>query len=236
MVVLQAISRRPEASRKPGPARGDLVLTQDSLPETLGEWRQVAFEAAPAPEDLAQGQYWWVHQWKYTRQKALAIVSFDQLGENHWHELTYCYRNQDRTIEQRDVYGAPEAGGKFVVAKMRGEQGDLAVLVFSVFFEDGQWVTPPSLILGQPDIRKSDDTLTGRIIERIRPSLDFAEVDTGHDRALQCQVLVGCDEDQLQSTIDAAIALHLESRSRFRDHWLAHSNRTNDNDSLRVSE
>jgi hypothetical protein len=226
MVALQVISKRPEASRKPGPARGDLVLGRDSLPATMGEWQKVAFKAAPAPEDLAQGQYWWVHQWNYTRQNNVAIVSFDQLGENQWHELTYCYRNQNRTIEQRDVFEDPESGGKFVVATMRGQQGDLAVLVFSVFFEDGQWATPPGVNLGLLNAKKPgeqhDDTIADRARRRFQPTITFDGADAGHDRALQCQVLIGCDEAHLQATIDSAIELHLASRSRFRDHWLVH--------------
>jgi hypothetical protein len=236
MVVFQAISKKPEASRKPGPARGDLVLTRDSLPATLAEWQQVAFEAAPAPEDLAQGQFWWVHRWKYARENNLAIVSFDQLGENQWHELTYCYRNQNRTIEKRDVYEDPNTRGKFVVATMRGEPGDLAVLVYSVFFEDGQWATPPSVNLGLLNTKKSRDTLVGRAQQRFQPIIDFTDADVGHERALQCQVLVGCDEASLQSAINSAIEMHLKSRSRFRDFWLAHVMRKSEMESTNAAE
>ena len=209
---------------KAGPDRGDVILQEDSLPDLIGDWQRLKFIPAKTPESLTVGVYWWVHQWIYGRNNQNAIVSFDQLGEDQWHELTYCYRTQDWVIVQRDVYEDLEQGGQYIAVKMHREDGELAVLVFSVFFEDGQWAVPPTVNLSRMnEFNPANPRLGDRMRGRVDPISSFAEPVSGHDRALQCQVLISCNETNFAETLDSAVHLHLESRLRFRAGWLKHA-------------
>jgi hypothetical protein len=105
MGLLQTLARPSGARReKPGPTRGDLVLTEEALPAELAGWALTKFIPAPPVDQLPEGQYWWVHQWQYQKDGTNALVSFDQLGEDQWHELTYCYRILDWTIHRADSW------------------------------------------------------------------------------------------------------------------------------------
>lgn len=223
MIVLQVFSSRvtPE-SRIPGAARGDMVLTQDALPETIGNWKQVSFEPAPPPEQLPKGQYWWVHQWQYADDKNSAIVSCDQLGEDEWHELTYCYRNLEWTIHDRTEYpGNDSDGGPYVVAELRRASGETAMLVFSVFFEDGTWAAPPTVNLTHVNEKHTPEFFE-KVLQRTLPIVTSGAPTSDHARAIQCQVLVSNFHAEIKSELDSAIQLHLASRKYFQSKWLKH--------------
>ncbi len=223
MIALQIFDVGGSRKRPtPGPSRGDMVLTQDAVPRTIGDWKQVSFTPAPPPEELPAGQYWWVHQWQYQKDGTTALVSFDQLGEDQWHELTYCYRNLDWTIRSRTEYEDRD-GGSYIVAELRKDSGEVALLVFSVFFEDGTWATPPAVDLARLNRKRATGVLENAM-QRIGPdklaSADFASTSRGHNRAIQCQVLVTSSDSDVRAELDSAIQLHLESRQRFRSLWL----------------
>lgn len=219
-ILLQALTKSTSVRLRPGKERGDLVLDQHALPSEINGWHMQTFEPAPAPELLPPGQYWWVHQWAYQRDSQTAIVSFDQLGESQWHELTYCYRNQDWTIADRIAYADPEDGSPYIVARLEKNSGAKALLVFSVFFEDGSWATPPHVNLSHLNSKSLRPGLNDRIHERFNPIIMFADDDSRHTRALQCQVLVSGGEPAEPAIVDAAVNLHLASRSQFRNNWL----------------
>ena len=221
--ALQWLGGKPENRKKPGPGRGDVVLLQDDLPEQMQEWKRAEFRPAMAPDAIPDGIYWWVHQWTYRTHDLTAVVSFDQLGEDQWHELTYCYRNQNRTIEQREIYQDSDDGGQYVVATLKDSQQQLAVLVFSVFFEDGQWGQPPAVNISNLNVKNRNPGIADRMQERVDPTISFENLSGSHDRALQCQVLVPCTQDNASETIDRAISLHLETRRCFRNCWLTHA-------------
>jgi hypothetical protein len=229
MVLLQIVAKYlpgGDASKrqKPGVTRGDLVLEEDSLPSQLAGWRRMRFVAAPHPEELPEGQYWWVHRWDYARENFTAIVSFDQLGENQWHELTYCYRNQDWSIEDRTLFVESEKSAAYAVARLRRGSDEYAILVFSVFFEDGSWAAPPDVnlpLMNRANLR--DPSLSDKVQMKFDPLIVFPDQNSGHTRALQCQCLVVGSTSFTQPAIDATVRLHLESRQRLRQHWLDHA-------------
>jgi len=223
VVALQWLGGKPENRKKPGPGRGDVVLLQNDLPEQIQEWKRAEFRPGMPADAIPDGIYWWVHQWTYRTHDLVAVVSFDQLGEDQWHELTYCYRNQNRTIEQREIYQDSDDGGQYVVATLKDSQQRLAVLVFSVFFEDGQWARPPVVNISNLNVKNRNPGIAGRLQERVDPTISFENLSGSHDRALQCQVLVPCNEQNVSATTDRAISLHLETRRCFRNCWLTHA-------------
>lgn len=223
VIGLQWLGGKPEHRKKPGPQRGDVAVKRECLPVVLAERQQVGFKPPASPELIPDGIYWWVHQWFYQHNGVTAVVSFDQLGEDQRHELTYCYRNQNRTIEQRDVYQDPEDGGQYVVATLSDSQQQLAVLVFSVFFEDGQWAQPPIVKISNLNVKPRNPEIADLLAERVDPTISFENPSGVHDRALQCQVLVPCSDTNLVTTVDRAIALHLETRRHLRRRWLTHA-------------
>jgi hypothetical protein len=221
MIVLQQFTAKPAQLKVPGESRGDMALAKGALPAELDQWKMAGFKPAPSPDELPEGQYWWVHQWVFSAGQTTAVVSFDQLGEAGWHELTFCYRNQNRSIEQRETLKPAEEDGEFVVARMRDEAGALAILVFSVFYEDGTWATSPTIDIRAVNTTRTTDEVnfTDRFQWRFAPP---TYSDAGHERALQCQVLVSCTEPDVQSQVDSAVALHLATRKIFRQEWLTH--------------
>jgi hypothetical protein len=222
VAVIQNLGRTPEARKKPGPSRGDVTLHREVLPEVLEGWELVKFSPAMDPDVVPQGIYWWVHQWVYRNGSQSVVVACDQLGESDWHELTYCYRNQNRIVVERTVQVDPADGSPFVTAQLKSEDGSLAALAFSVFYEDGEWTHPPAVNLDSLNQKPIQDTFAGRYHERLQQIVIPDSRNTQHDRAIQCQVLIECTEQTVQETMQAAMQLHLESRRRFRSEWLKH--------------
>jgi len=217
MILLQVFASRTTSKREPpGPARGDIVLGKDALPETIGDWKQVSFVPAAPPEELPEGQFWWVHQWQYSDGQHVAIVSLDQLGQNRWHELSDCYRTLDWEIKDRTIRTESDTSAPFVVVMMTRQTGETGILVFSIFFEDGSWATPPDINLAPFDAKKLDQSIWGKIRIRLVP-----KVDSGHTRALQCQVFVPLKVgvNFTASDIEECIQLHLETRIRLLAQW-----------------
>ena len=224
MGLLQTFARQTGSGRaKPGPTRGDLVLTEDALPAELAGWTRTKFIPAPPVDELPEGQYWWVHQWQYQKDGATALVSFDQLGEDQWHELTYCYRILDWTIHSRTEYEDND-GGAYIVAELRKDPNEVALLVFAVFFEDGTWSSPPVVDLTSLNQWKQATGAIEKAIFRFAtapiPGPLFVSPTSGHTRALQCQVLVSNHRSDTWADKEAAVELHLQSRRHFRAQWL----------------
>ncbi len=237
MGLLQTFARPARAGReKPGPTRGDLILTEEALPVEIAGWTRTKFTPAPPVNELPQGQYWWVHQWQYEKDGVTALVSFDQLGEDHWHELTYCYRILDWVIDERSIQTDESSAGKYVVAQMSKEDGQHGLLVFSVFFEDGKWDVPPDFELSvvnrfiheQEKERDLIGSIAGRVQPPEIPNIAPARNETAIRRALQCQVFISSFNPDSPSQLDAAIQLHLESRRHFRTEWLETRNSQSD--------
>jgi hypothetical protein len=182
-------------------------------------WRQTKFSPPDEANKLPEGQFWWVHQWNYSTDVIQAVVTFDQLGLNHWHELTHCYQGlgwklTDRTICQEESDGGA-APWEYVVARFSRNGGEIAILVFSTFYEDGS--PTEALRIGiDKDWDKQADALT-TLLNRISHSeSDGAK----HSRALQNQAFAVVTEATAKDAELRLIELHLASRTRFRAHWL----------------
>ncbi len=222
--MLQSLGGKPEHRKKPGPARGDLILTEEALPAELAGWARTRFIPAPPVDELPEGQYWWVHQWQYKRDSETAIASFDQLGESQWHELTWCYRNLDWLIEDRTLFVEPESAAPYAVVRLRKGSGEHALLVFSVFFEDGSWAAPPDVNVALMNRGNLEDpSLLNKMQMKLDPLIVFGDQNAGHTRALQCQCFVAGSRRFSQTAIDAVVKLHLESRQKLRQRWLGHA-------------
>jgi hypothetical protein len=223
--MLQWLGGTPEHQKKPGPTRGDLVLTEDALPAGLAGWTRTRFIPAPPVDELPKGQYWWVHQWQYQKGGATAVVSLDQLGLEQWHELTYCYRVLEWTIDHRSIQSQEASEGKYVVARMSKDDGQQGLLVFSVFVEDGQWQLPPDVELSLVNTWTEWEGVFGRLQGRVQqpeiPGGGAIARTSGTRRALQCQVFMTSPDPISDSRVASVIELHLRSRSDFRSHWLA---------------
>jgi hypothetical protein len=146
------------------------------------------------------------------------------LGEDRWHELTYCYRILDWVIDDRSIQKDEPSAGKYVVARMSKEDGQQGLLVFSVFFENGEWDLPPDFEVSLVNAFASDQGLIGRVAGRFQqpeiPQVASTADKADSRRALQCQVFISSFDPDSPSQLDAAIQLHLESRRHFRTEWL----------------
>lgn len=223
LVVAQKFGGKPAERLKPGAERNDVVLTNDVTAHQVGPWTKKGFQPAPDPKTLPKGQYWWVHQWSYQTPQNSAIVSCDQLGETQWHELTFCYRNQGCRILERTVLEEEPGMGPFAVAKLQKSDGEESLLVFSVFFEDGSWARPPEVNLPRLNQKTTMDYNAGdRLFQKFDPAAWFADPQTGHERAIQCQVLLTGPDCHREATIQEAITLHLATRESFRTAWNQH--------------
>ena len=222
MVAVQYISTRQNSARQlPGTARGDMVLQQDDLPAKIHGWHQTAFEPAKSPEHLPEGQYWWVHLWEYAQPQAKAVVTFDQLGLSHWHELTDCYKGNgwiltERTIETEDN-ATLGSEWEYVIARFNKSTNEQAILVFSTFYEDGTGAK--ALQIGLDHDWEPELDFGQLLRNRILPA---EGTDVGHTRALQCQVFAAFAGEATHDLQQSLIDLHLASRTSFRTDWLRH--------------
>jgi len=188
----------------PGIERGDFVLKENDLPKTVDSWTKSAFTPAKKSDELAQGEYWWTHSWNYKSDSSEAIVSFDQADWIDWHDLTACYRMSGWTMKSRDVRS--EDAWPYVIATYE-RSGATAILVFSMFYDDGAPVPPAAF-------EATDNG--GGLIDDLRIRNENSQVRfTG--RAFQCQVFTLGDPE-------GTIELHLASRQAFRNATVFRSN------------
>lgn len=228
MGLLQTFARQTGGGReKPGPTRGDVVLTEDALPSEIAGWTRTKFIPAPPVDELPDGQYWWVHQWQYQKDGVTALVSFDQLGKDRWHELSHCYRNLGYTILQRDVFESSTASYLYVVATMKDASDTRAILAFSEFIDDGTPISPPFVWLKKLNSQQPVQGIWGRAVGRTEPyPYDNSTPENAqHRRVLQCQVLLTNLNDIDESKIKSAATLHTTTRDYFAKAWESHFRR-----------
>jgi hypothetical protein len=214
MIGLQVFknSSGSNALKSPGQERGDLVLTEDSLPANIGSWRQTRFEPPLPPESLPENQYWWTHSWHYQQTGANAIVSFDQANWQGWHELTDCYVANGWTLERRTLSNdrlQPDTDWKYVLASFTRGETDRCIILFSMFFEDGNPIEPRGSLFGQ---LTDNDDWKKRLQRRTEynPSPDEF---TGL-RAFQSQVFLPFTGEERDDLTSDAIKLHIATRTQ----------------------
>ena len=237
MISLQLIQKRVPsiaASKRPGPARGDLTLTADCLGTEYHEWTRKTFTPAPAPETLSEGTVAWTHSWTFERENQTALVAFDQADFAHWHDLTVCYKGIGWTLAEKSTVSpnapvtAPahptdnHASTKwpYVVARLSKPGNVGALLVFSLFFDDGDPVDA-----GDYDTSKSAARgIRQMFADRLRNDRRTSTVAS----LRQCQVFMPHSGDLTDEQFEHAIALHLGTREAFRGRWLEHWHKSKD--------
>lgn len=137
-VVIQVVTKPSEENETPGPERGDLALSRDSLPQQISAGNNTAFEVQ-SPEQLPQGQFWWTQRWNDASGSLNSTVTLDQANFKHWHDLTVCYQALGWTVTDRRVADGHRQNQDWpcIVAQMKLHETESAVLVFSLFFDDG---------------------------------------------------------------------------------------------------
>ncbi|GEM_PF-391736 len=229
IVILQVGFRSSPLANKPGKQRGDLSLTADALPKLLEGWTGVGFDPAPPAESLPHTQYWWVHAWRYTHGSLLALVTFDQLRRDHWHELTDCYEGngwelKERTVQsvaEHNVAGFLTSEWEYVVAQFEKTGGERATLIFSTFYEDGS--PAKALRIGIDHKWENELSLTARLRNRVEGPANSEQEGIRHSRALQCQVFLPYSGTLTPELEQSVIELHVASRQQFRKLWRQHS-------------
>ncbi len=215
-VFTQVLSKQAEDNLPPGPARGDVSLSQAALPQQIGHWKNTAFEVQ-SPEQLPQGQFWWTHRWSYMNGALESTVTLDQANFKHWHDLTVCYQALGWTVTDRHVAdGQSEAEvWPCIVAHMKKNETQSAIMVFSLFFDDGDPVNARDYETAATTRRDLGQLLESRLGDKPRRTSSVASV-------RQCQVLVPYEGVLDTDTKSSIIALHLQTREIFRDEWVKH--------------
>lgn len=229
LVVVQMLTKPKPEQRIPGPARGDLVLEKDVLPDVIGQWRCTQFQPAKPPEQLLEGQFWWTHSWNYTKPPLAAYVALDQADWTSWHELTVCYQAIGWTLVDRQLVEGGDSSENHwpvVVATLEKPPLEKATLIFSMFGQDGTPLVSP--FSGMPLKKEStiDRAVTDNFANRINyqppPVNSIFAANTTFDRVIQCQVLIQHTQDLPEAAVQDLIDLHLQTRISFRTAWLAH--------------
>ena len=215
-VLTQVLNKQAEDNQPPGPARGDLSLMQTALPQQIGDWRFVSFEVQ-SPEQLPQGQFWWTHRWDYSNDDLSSTVTLDQANFMHWHDLTVCYQAIGWTVTDKRVIDGDNEHEVWpcVVAHLKKGGTESAMLVFSLFFDDGDPVNARDYEALATSRKDFGQLLGSRFEKKERRTSSVAGV-------RQCQVLVpyrGALDSETESGI---VALHLQTREIFRDEWVNH--------------
>jgi hypothetical protein len=215
-VFTQALSKQAEDNLPPGPARGDLSLSRDSLPQQIGEWSNTAFEVQ-SPEQLPQGQFWWTHRWNYANGALNGTVTLDQANFKHWHDLTVCYQALGWTVTNRRVADGESQTGDWpcIVAQMKKNETESAMLVFSLFFDDGDPVNAREYENAATTPKDLGQLLQSRFGDKSRRTSSVVSV-------RQCQVLVPYNGSLDSETESRIVTLHLKTREIFRDKWVKH--------------
>ena len=228
MILTQLIQDRFQLSPKkqaPGLTRGDLVLNEETLPAELDGWTKTRFLPALAPEELPEGQWWWTHAWHFQQNAVAAIVAFDQADWADWHELTVCYKATGWELKKRIIYDTSDNEShnwRYVVAEFEKDTFERGILIFSEFYDDGSPTRPREfeLFAARPEVRL-EERFQNRFTHTELTAAEALDTIVHHERAVQCQVFVPYQQDLTIEMTESIILLHLESRTRFRNAWIA---------------
>lgn len=209
------------ASAIPGPKRGDMVLTAESLPDELAGWKKQRFTPAADPSLVADRESWWVHAWNYSLGPASAFVSADQAQWVAWHELSACYVANGWKIADRTVYEVEDPRGGVwhcVVVDLQKGSFDRGQLCFSLFGSDG--TAMEAVYEGKPFEKLNPDADTPTAAQTPVPEKRWQRQE--FERVIQTQVFYAWSGKLPPGRRQDLIRLHLASREVFRQRWLEH--------------
>lgn len=225
LAVARSFNSQFTLSKVPGPERGDMVLTADSLPAELAGWKQTQFQPAEVPSDLPEGQFWWVHAWGYSDGASACTLSLDQADWTAWHDLTVCYQAVGWTLDDRKVLEIPyPQGGTWhaVTADFSEPSGRRAFLVFSLFGDDGTPLDSPWQGLSSEPVDDSFASRLGKRFKQQKPDAQPVRKKINHTRVLQSQVFLSYSGVLSTERREKLIQLHLEARPYFQTIWNQH--------------
>jgi exosortase len=121
-------------------------LAENSLPATLGGLQRTKFEIARREQDDIFGEF--SRSYVYSDAGgAPHLVSCDFPFSQGWHELTICYTGAGWRVTKRSTKSAPSdaVGGawRYVEAELERDDGAQGYVVWSMFDEAGEPVSPP---------------------------------------------------------------------------------------------
>jgi len=197
------------SSLPPGTERGDILFHEDCLPSKLGDWSLTRF----TPADTVASERVWASSWYYVSDFGGAVVSFDQAGYTGWHELSDCYVATGWKHVSRKIIQLEDNDWPCVASIFEKPSGQQALVVFSLFFDDGMGVVPPNYDLSQPD--NGNRGILDRFGDRMS---DLHPSHQRQDPTRQCQVFVV--GRQIGDTLTKeVIDLHVSTRAKFLAYW-----------------
>lgn len=130
--------------------------------------------------------------------------------------MTVCYRGLGWTLAAKSVLDSTPDTDPWpcVVARLNKTGTDSALLVFSLFFDDGDPVDPRDYETPET----SGNGLWRQFESRFKSGRRKSTVGS----VRQCQVLVPYSGTLDSETEASIIDLHLQTRDAFRKQWLAH--------------
>ena len=134
-LVILALTSRGLQSINPDDPRLAQLFRADTLPKTMGSWKQTGFEIESRSLTNYQGRH--TAKWNYESELGRMIIAVDYpfLG---WHELTGCYVAEGCRIDVREVMQADHT----VRASITMPSGTKSRLIFSEFTNQGQPLLP----------------------------------------------------------------------------------------------
>jgi exosortase len=186
----------------PGVKRA-VELAESSLPETLGGLKRTKFDTTHRERDDIFGEF--SRTYVYSDEAGAAHqVSCDFPFSQGWHELTICYGGAGWRVAKRTTNATPtaDAGGAWTMAEAELERDDGArgFVVWSMFDENGEPVSPPLGALRDQ---------IWRLLVRRSPYVPTRQM-------FQVQVFVTDDGELAEERKEAARRLLGEVRERLR--------------------
>jgi len=214
-------SRVLEVSKTPGATRGDILLSEDSLPVEDFGWELKSFSSS-ADSEIEEGVFWFEHSWLVAKDGIKCSVSLDQADWTSWHDLSICYTGAGWEVANYEALEIPEKEGFWhaVTLDLKKSGGRKGLVIFCNFGSDG---TPMDSAMVRSDDAGSGtgllDVLSGRLNGNTANPLNKK---WGHERVLQTQVVLFYQGILTSEQREQLLDLHLESRNVFRDLWLQH--------------
>ncbi len=134
-LAILALTSRGLQSINPDDPRLAGLFTEETLPNTMGRWKQTGFEIDSRSLTNYQGRN--TARWNYESDEGQMVIAVDYpfLG---WHELTGCYVAEGCHVDSREIVEADNT----VRATITMPTGTRSQLIFSEFTNQGKPLLP----------------------------------------------------------------------------------------------
>jgi len=138
-----------------------LELTDADCPSEVGGWSKISYRRQERQRGADLGTR--SDSWMFKTRNGSVVFSVDQVFPG-WHELSVCYVNSGLSLKKRYVVNHGDAEWPIVYAEFCNANNEKSILLFSMFDEAGNAVTPP----GRWDTASA---LWHRIKNRLSPAI-----------------------------------------------------------------